>query len=108
MSLTVDIAESTSFSLLRMMQSTSPVYSDVALAPVQSRSALHTAAGADPTELEQTIEHRAVISNVVFALLLCVAVHVVWCYPVQEVDILVCVELGHFELCRRLCALQCC
>lgn len=80
------------------MQTTGPVDCDIALAPVQTRRALHCAARADTAELEQPVEHRAVVSDVVLALLLGVAVHVVWGDLVEEVDVLVGVELRHFVL----------
>lgn len=89
-----------------MVQTAGPVDGDVALAAVQTRCALHGAAGADAAELKQAVEHGAVVADVVLALLLGVLVHVVGGYLVQEVNVLVRVELRHFVLGGRLCALK--
>lgn len=60
------------------MQSTRPIDSDIAFAPVQPSSTLHSTSCAYATKLEKSIKHRAVISNIVLTLLLCEVVHVVW------------------------------
>src|ERR1700760_197408 len=83
---TIDVAEATRLALLCMMQPTSPVDGDIALLPVQPRSPLHAASSTDPTELEQPIEHRTVVTDVVLALLLGETVHVVGGDALQEVD----------------------
>ena len=75
--LTVHVAETTGLAFLGMMKPTRPVDSDVALVAVQPRCAFHTASGADPAEFEETVENRAVITNVVPALLLGVLFHII-------------------------------
>lgn len=92
---TIDIAKSTGFALLGVVQSTSPIDGDVALLPVETGCALHGAASADTTELEQPVKDRTIITDVVLSLFAHVTVHVVWGDSSQEVDVLVCVELGH-------------
>ena len=78
--LTIDVAESTSFALLRVVKATSPIYSNIALAAVEPGGALHTATGANTAKLKETIEYRTVITDVVLALLLRICVHIVRCY----------------------------
>lgn len=103
---TVDVTETTGFALLGVVEATSPVDGDVALLAVEAGGALHAATGADATEFEEAVKDGTVVSDVVFALLLLIGVHVVGCDLLQEVDVLVRVELGHFTPSRRLCALQ--
>jgi hypothetical protein len=90
-----------------MMQSACPIDGDIAFPSVQTRRALHGASRTDTTELEQAVKDRAVVSNIVLALLLGEIVHIVWCDLVQELDVLVRVELCHFVLGGWLCALRC-
>lgn len=97
---TVDIAESTSFALLCVMQPARPVDSNIALLPIQPSRTLHTASCAYAAELEQSVKHRTVVSYVVSALLLRVRVHIVGCHFLQELDVLVSVKLCHLELGR--------
>ena len=104
--LTVDVAETTGFALLGVMQTTSPVHSNIAFAAVQPRRTLHAAASTDTAEFEQTVEDRTVVADVVFALLFAEVVHVVWGDALQEVDVLVGVELGHLVLGCGLCAVD--
>lgn len=80
------------------MQAASPVDGNFALLAVQSRRALHAATCANPTELEQSVEHWTIISDIVFALLFTVRLHIVWRYSLQEVNVVVGVELCHFVL----------
>ena len=96
-SLTIDVAETTGFALLRVMKTSSPVDSDITLLAIQSRSSLHAASSADTTELEQAIEDRAVIPHVEAALLFLIHLHVVRRHLLEEVDVLVGVKLGHLE-----------
>lgn len=103
---TVDIAEAAGLALLCVVQAAGPVDGNVALAAVQASGALHGAAGADAAELEQAVEDRAVVADVVLALLAREVVHVVGRDLVQEVDVLVGVELRHLVLGGRLCALR--
>ena len=102
---TIDVAEATGLAILGVVQAAGPVDGDVALAAVQTSGALHGAAGTDAAELKQAVEHGTVVADVVLALLLGVLVHVVGGDLVQEVDVLVRVELRHFILGGRLCAL---
>jgi hypothetical protein len=88
------------------MQATRPVDCDIALSSVQTRRAFHCATRADTAELEQPIEHRAVVSDVVLALLLREVVHVVRGDFVEKVNVLVGVELRHFVLGGRFGALD--
>jgi len=88
------------------MKSSRPVDGDVAFAPVESSSSLHTATSADAAEIEQAIEDWAIVTNIVFALFLGEVIHVVRSNFLQEIDVLVGVKLGHFMPGGRFCALQ--
>jgi hypothetical protein len=105
---TVNVAEATGLAFLGVMEATSPIDGDVALLAVESRSALHATARTDTTKLEETVEYRAIISDIVFSLLPHEAVHIVWCDFLQEIDVVVRVKLGHFASGRRFRALQKC
>jgi hypothetical protein len=94
----IDIAESTGLALFRVMQTTSPVYSDVAFPSVQASGALHGTASADTAKLKKAIKYRAIVSDIVFTLLAGELLHVVWRDLVQEFDVLVRVELRHLVL----------
>jgi len=78
-----------------MMQTTSPVDSDVTFIAIKTRSALHTTSGTDTAKFEQTIKDGTVITDIVFALLFRKRVHIVGSDLGEEVDILVRMELGH-------------
>ena len=93
---TVDVTEAASFAFLCVMQTTGPVDGNVALVTVQARGALHRAAGTDAAELEQTIENRTIVANVVFALLAHETVHVVGRNLLEELNVFICVKLCHF------------
>lgn len=88
-----------------MVKTTGPVDGNVALLPVQSRSSFHAATGADAAELEQPIKDRTVVADVVFPLLAHVAVHVIRGDLLEEVDVVVGMELGHFASGRGFGAL---
>jgi len=103
---TIDVAKATGLAFLGMMQTASPVDSNVALAAVQPCGALHAASSTDTTEFEQSVEHRTVVADVVFALFFAEVVHVVWCDALQEIDVFIGVELGHFILGCWLCAVD--
>ena len=92
---TVDVAETASLALLRVMQTASPVDSNVAFLAVETSSALHTTTCANTAELEEAIKHRTVVAHVVLALLPHEAVHVVGCDFLKKLDVLVGVELRH-------------
>ena len=104
--LTIHIAETTSFAFLCVMQTASPIHSHITFASVQPRRTLHGATGADTTELEKTVEHRTVISDIIFALLFGEVVHIVGCDLVEEVDVFVGVKLRHLVLRGGFCALR--
>lgn len=76
--LTVDVAEAAGFTLLSMVETTSPIDSDIALLAVESCGALHASASGNTTEFEEPIEDRTIISYVEFALLFRECFHVVW------------------------------
>jgi hypothetical protein len=103
--LTVDIAETTCFTLFGVMKSSSPVDGNVAFAPVETSCSLHTATSANATEVKQSVEDWTIIANVIFALLLGEVVHVVWGDFLEEVDVLIGVKLGHFMTGSRFCPL---
>ena len=85
-----------------MMQTASPVNSNITLPPIQPRRALHAPTRTNATKLKQPVKYRTVVTHVVLALLLRKAVHVVRRYSLQEVYVLVGVELGHLVLGRGL------
>ena len=96
--LTVDVAETTGFALLCVVETASPVDSDVAFSAVQSCGTLHAASSADTAELEQAVKDGTIVADIVFALLLAEVVHVVGSDALEEIDVFVGVELGHFVL----------
>jgi len=102
---TVDIAETTCFTLFGVMKTSSPVDGDIAFAPVEASCALHTATSADAAEIKQPVEDWTVITNIVFSLLLGEVVHVVRSDLLEEINILIRVELGHFMASSWFCAL---
>ena len=89
-----------------MVETSSPVNGDVAFAAIQTSSSLHTTTSADATELEKSVEHRAIVADIVFTLLFRERVHIVWRDLLKKVDVLICVELGHFMTGGRFCALE--
>ena len=88
------------------MQTASPVDGNVAFLAVETRRALHAAACADAAELEQPIENRTVIPDVVLALLSHKGVHVVRRDSLQEFNVFVGMELRHLGRDGRLRALR--
>ena len=74
----VDVTEATSFALLGVMKTTSPVHSNVAFAAVETCCAFRASSSGDTTELEKAIENWAIVSDVEFTLLFQEGVHVVW------------------------------
>lgn len=103
---TIDVTEAAGFALLGMMETSCPVHSNIALSAIQSCSALHTSPCADATEFKETVEHRAIIPNIVFSLLLRVQVHIIRSDSAKKVDILVRVKLGHLVFGSRFGALD--
>ena len=59
-----------------MMKTSSPIDSNVALLPVETRSTLHTATSTDAAKFKETLEHRAIVSNVELGLLALESLHV--------------------------------
>jgi hypothetical protein len=102
---TVDVAKARSLALLGVVKASSPVDGDLALLAVQTGGSLHAAASADGAELEEAVKDRAIIADIVLVLLSGVGLHVVRRDLLQELDVLVRVELRHFELGGRLRAL---
>ena len=88
------------------MQSTRPINCNVAFSSIQTRCTFHTTASANAAELEKAIEHRTIVSNIVFALLFCIVIHVVGRYALQEIYIFIGMELCHFEFAGRFGALD--
>jgi hypothetical protein len=88
------------------MQTSSPIDSNVAFAPIQARRTLHAAASADPAKFEEAVKYRAVVAHVVLYLFPRVVLHVVGRHFLEEIDVFVGVELCHFELVRWFCALH--
>lgn len=84
-----------------MMETTSPIDRNVALATVQTRSTLHTAATRDTAKFEKTVEDGAVVADVVFALLFGEIFHVVRRNLGEELDVFIGVELTHLGFRRR-------
>lgn len=104
--LTINIAKTTCLALLGVVKTSSPVDGDVAFATVQTCSSLHATTRADAAELKESVEDRAVITNIVFSLLLGERVHVVWGDLLKEINVFVGMELGHLVTCSRFSALQ--
>lgn len=77
LNLTVHITETTGLTLFRVMKTTGPVDGDVALIAVQACRTFHATTGANPAELKETIEDRAVITDVVLALFFRERVHII-------------------------------
>lgn len=103
---TVDIAETTGLALFGVVKTTGPVDCNVALLTIETGSTLHATTSADAAELKEAVKNGTIISDIVFALFLLIGVHVVGSDLLEEVDVLVCVELGHLSPCRRFRALR--
>lgn len=88
------------------METTSPIDSDVAFFAVQSCCAFHAATCTDAAKLEETIEDWAIVSDIVFGLFFRIPLHVIRRDLLEELDIFVCMELCHFVLGCRFCALD--
>mmetsp|Transcript_8011 Transcript_8011/g.32957 ORF Transcript_8011/g.32957 Transcript_8011/m.32957 type:complete len:411 (-) Transcript_8011:6-1238(-) len=91
----VDVAKAGSLVLLRVVKATRPVDDGVRLLVVQTDRTAHGAAGVDLAEVEQAVEHRAVLGAVEALELPHVLVLVVGGDEAEELDVLVAVELGH-------------
>jgi hypothetical protein len=76
--LTIHIAETTRFALLRVMETSSPIHSDVAFVAVEARRTLHAASSANTAELKQPVENWTVIPNIISALFFGKLIHIVW------------------------------
>jgi len=103
--LTIDVAEPTCLALFCVMKTTSPVDCDVAFASIQASSTLHATTSANTAEVEESVEDWTIITDVVFSLFFGKSIHIVRSNLLQEVDVLVGMELGHFVTGSRFCAL---
>lgn len=74
---TVHIAESTGFSLLRVMETTSPVYRNITLAVSKPSCGLHASTSTNTAEVKEAIKNWRISANAVSELLLLVPMHVV-------------------------------
>lgn len=92
---TIDITEPTSLALFSVVKSAGPIDGNVALLSVEASSALHRATSADAAELEQAVEDRTIVANVVLCLLALVGLHIVGRYPSKKFYVLVGVKLRH-------------
>lgn len=106
--LTIDVTEPTSFALFCVMESTSPVDSNVTLLPVESCSSFHASTCADTTELEEAVKYWTVVADVEATLFFLVCVHVVGSDLFQEVDVFVRVKLCHLMVRGRFSSLTVC
>jgi hypothetical protein len=79
-----------------MVQSTSPVHRNVALLTTKSGRAFYAAASINAAEVKEAIENWRVGTNVELKLLVRVLVLVLWRHHLQEADVVVSVEVGHF------------
>lgn len=102
---TVDIAETASLALFGMMQTSSPIHCDIALLPVESCRALHTASCTDTAEFKKAVKYWTVITNIEAALLFLIRLHIVRRYFLEELNIFVSMELCHFDVGSRFGAL---
>lgn len=103
---TIYVAKTTGFTLLRVMKTSSPVDSYIALLSIESSSAFHTAACTNAAELEEAVENRTIITDIELRLLPLEVIHILGANLLKEVDVLVCVELGHLESRRRFRSLD--
>jgi hypothetical protein len=88
------------------MKASSPVYSDVTFAAVETGCTLHAPSRADTAKLEKSIEDRAIISDIELALFFGVVLHIIWCDLLKEIHVFVGMKLGHFVLVGRFCSLK--
>lgn len=95
--LTVHIAKAASFALLCVVKTTGPIDRNVAFFSVESRGSLHAATSTDTAKLEESIEHRAVVADVVLALFAHKAIHIVRSHLLKELNVLVCMKLRHLR-----------
>lgn len=80
------------------MEASSPVHRDVAFTAVKSSSTFHASTSTDAAEFEETIKHRAIISHIEAPLFFLVQLHVIRRYLFQKIDVLIGMELCHFEV----------
>lgn len=80
-----------------MVETTSPVYSNITFVAVKSSRTLHATTGTNTTEFKETVEHGAIITDIVLALLFCKRIHVIRCHLGEKVDVFVRMELGHLK-----------
>jgi hypothetical protein len=93
----VDIAEPAGLDFLRMMQTSGPVYRNVAFLTIKTGCTLHASTNADPTEIKKIVKDWTIITNVKLGLLGAEVLQIFWRDSLQEIDIVVGVKLGHFQ-----------
>lgn len=98
---TVYIAEAAGFTLFRVMETARPVDRNVTFAAIQPCSTLHAASCTDAAKLEQAVKNWAVITHVEPALLFLVRLHIVGCHFLKELNVFICMKLGHLEIGSR-------
>lgn len=76
--LAIHITESATFAFLRVMETSRPVYGNIAFSAIQSGSTLHTSTGADAAEFEEAIKNGRIATYIVLILLVDIVVHVIW------------------------------
>lgn len=94
--LAIYVTETASLAFLSMMQPTRPVDCNVAFLPIQSCSTFHGSASTNPTKLKQPVKDGTIVSDTVFVLFFLILFYVIRRDFLQEFDVFVCVELGHF------------
>ena len=95
--LTIHVAETASLALLCVVETTSPVYSDITFVAIEASRTLHATPGTNTTEFKETVEHGTIITHVVLALLFCKRIHIIRGNLGEEVDVFVRMELGHLK-----------
>jgi hypothetical protein len=93
----IDVAEPACPNFLSVVKSSGPVYGNIALLTIKTGSTFYTSTSADTTEIKQAVENRRIIANVKLGLLRTEVVHILWRDSLQKIDIVVGVELGHFQ-----------
>jgi hypothetical protein len=93
----VDVTETGGFAFLRVMQPAGPVHGDVAEAVVQAHGAVDGTAGVQLAEVEQTVEYRAVLAEVVLLHLRRVLVLGIRGDLRQEIHVILRVERRHLD-----------
>lgn len=98
---TVYITEAAGFTLFCVMETACPVDRNVTFAAIQSCSTLHAASCTNAAKFEQAVKDWAVVTHVEPALLFLVRLHVVGGHFLEELNVFICMELGHLEIGSR-------